>query len=250
MKEQEQNDQFEQGMKEQERNDQFEQGMKEQERNDQFEQGMKEQEQNDQFEQGMKVPLVEEFYTLQGEGYHTGHAAYFIRIGGCDVGCSWCDTKFSWNPELHPPVAIRDIADRAALYPAAAVVVTGGEPLMVDMGPLTSLLKERGIETYLETSGAYPLTGTWDWICLSPKQNMPPVGDIHQQAHELKVIIAREQDLEWAVEHSGLVSEACKLYLQPEWSNREKMLPVCIDFAKENPSWGISLQAHKYMRIP
>lgn len=237
-------------MKEKEQDDQSGQEMKEKEQNQQFEMEKQEKEQNDQFEQGMKVPLVEEFYTLQGEGFHTGHAAYFIRIGGCDVGCSWCDTKFSWNPELHPPVAIRDIADRAAQYPAAAVVVTGGEPLMVDMGPLTSLLKARGIDTYLETSGAYPLTGTWDWICLSPKQNMPPVGDIHQQAHELKVIIANEQDLEWAVEHSGLVSDMCKLYLQPEWSNRESMLPVCIDFAKENPAWAISLQAHKYMRIP
>ena len=136
----------------------------------------------DKFENGLKVPLVEEFYTLQGEGYHTGHAAYFIRIGGCDVGCSWCDTKFSWNPELHPPIDIQDIADRASVYPAAAVVVTGGEPLMVNMGPLTDLLKEKGIETFLETSGAYELTGTWDWICLSPKQNMPPVGDIHLKA--------------------------------------------------------------------
>lgn len=204
----------------------------------------------DKFENGFKVPLVEEFYTLQGEGYHTGHAAYFIRIGGCDVGCSWCDTKFSWNPELHPPVNIHDIAERASKYPAAAVVVTGGEPLMVNMNPLTGLLKEKGIETFLETSGAYELTGTWDWICLSPKQNMPPVGDIHLKAHELKVIIADESDLEWAIEHSGLVSDSCRLYLQPEWSRRETMLPLVIEFAKENPAWGISLQAHKYMRIP
>jgi len=126
---------------------------------------------NAEFEAGMKVPLVEEFYTLQGEGYHTGHAAYFIRIGGCDVGCSWCDTKFSWNPELHPPVEIEAIAERAAEFPAGAVVVTGGEPLMVNMAPLTAALKERGISTFLETSGAYPLTGEWDWICLSPKRN-------------------------------------------------------------------------------
>lgn len=203
-----------------------------------------------QFEKGKKVPLVEEFYTLQGEGYHTGKAAYFIRIGGCDVGCSWCDTKFSWNPDLHPPVPIEEIVEHAVHTPAAAVVVTGGEPLMVDMGPLTKLLKEKDIETFLETSGAYPLTGEWDWICLSPKKNMPPVGDIHIKAHELKVIIADETDLEWAVEHSGLVNEECKLFLQPEWSNREKILPVIIEFAKENPSWAISLQAHKYMHIP
>jgi 7-carboxy-7-deazaguanine synthase len=205
---------------------------------------------SENFENGLKVPLVEEFYTLQGEGYHTGHAAYFIRIGGCDVGCSWCDTKFSWDPALHPLVDIADIAERAAQFPAASVVVTGGEPLMVNMDPLTGLLKEKGIETYLETSGAYRLTGIWDWICLSPKKNMPPVGDIHLKADELKVIIAEEPDLEWAVEHSGLVSDTCRLYLQPEWSRREIMLPLIIEFAKENPAWGVSLQAHKYMRIP
>jgi organic radical activating enzyme len=204
----------------------------------------------DQFERGMKVPLVEEFYTLQGEGFHTGHAAYFIRIGGCDVGCSWCDTKFSWNPDLHPPVSIHDIVVRASAFPAAAVVVTGGEPLMVDMGPLTSLLKKKGIKTFLETSGAYPLSGEWDWICLSPKQNMAPVGDIHSKAHELKVIIAVERDIDWAIEQAGLVTDNCKLYLQPEWSAREKILPIIIEFAKENTEWGISLQAHKYMRIP
>lgn len=205
---------------------------------------------NDVFEKGLKVPLVEEFYTLQGEGYHTGYAAYFIRIGGCDVGCSWCDTKFSWNPDLHPPVDISDIVERACQYPAGAVVVTGGEPLMVDMGPLTEMMKQRGIDTYLETSGAYKLTGSWDWICLSPKQNMPPLGDIYENAHELKVIISIEEDLDWAIENSGLVSEGCKLFLQPEWSNRETILPVIIEFVKENPSWGISLQAHKYMHIP
>ncbi len=205
---------------------------------------------SDQFENGWRVPLVEEFYTLQGEGYHTGHAAYFIRIGGCDVGCSWCDTKFSWNPDLHPTVHISEIVDRASQYPASAVVVTGGEPLMVNMGPLTSQLKEKGIETFLETSGAYKLTGEWDWICLSPKQNMPPVGDIHKNADELKVIIAGKEDLDWAVEHASKVSESCKLYLQPEWSSRDKMLPLCIEFAKNKPQWAISLQAHKYMRIP
>ncbi len=210
----------------------------------------KETGQEDQFMQGLRVPLVEEFYTLQGEGYHTGHAAYFIRIGGCDVGCSWCDTKYSWNPELHPPVDIHDIVERASEYPAAAVVVTGGEPLMVNMDPLTGLLKEKGITTFLETSGAYELTGTWDWICLSPKKNMPPAGTIYQKADELKVIIAREADLQWAVENSRLVSEHCKLYLQPEWSRREKILPLVIEYAKENPEWGISLQAHKYMHIP
>jgi len=212
-----------------------------------MEKGMKQQ---DQFDGGWKVPLVEEFYTLQGEGYHTGHAAYFIRIGGCDVGCSWCDTKYSWNPDLHPPVDIRQIVENAASYPAAAVVVTGGEPLMVNMGPLTGLLKAQGIKTFLETSGAYPLTGNWDWICLSPKETMPPVGDIHQKADELKMIITGEQDLDHAMEHAGLVGGHCRLYLQPEWSRREKVLPMVIEFAKDHPNWGVSLQAHKYMHIP
>lgn len=193
---------------------------------------------------------MEEFYTLQGEGYHTGSAAYFIRIGGCDVGCSWCDTKFSWNPDIHPPVDIQQIVDSAALIPAAAVVVTGGEPLMANMGPLTSKLKALEIETYLETSGAHPLTGTWDWICLSPKRNLPPVGDIHQQANELKMIIAENRDFEWAIEHSALVNDKCKLFLQPEWSVRETMLPKIIEFVKENPVWQVSIQAHKYMHIP
>ena len=204
----------------------------------------------DVFKKGYKVPLVEEFYTLQGEGYHTGKAAYFIRIGGCDVGCSWCDTKFSWNPSLHPPVEIESIIDRAAKFPAKAVVVTGGEPLMVDMGPLTGALKNRGVETFLETSGAYPLSGTWDWICLSPKKNMPPVGDIHKYANELKVIVTEESDIEWALTHAGKVNDTCKLYLQPEWSRREQVQPVIIEFIKENPSWNISIQAHKYMHIP
>ena len=204
----------------------------------------------DVFAEGYKVPLVEEFYTLQGEGFHTGHAAYFIRIGGCDVGCSWCDTKFSWNPELHPPVDISEIVENALKYPAKAVVVTGGEPLMVDMGPLTSTLKASGISTFLETSGAYALTGSWDWICLSPKKNMPPVADIHMKAHELKVIVVDENDIEWAKEHSARVSKSCKLFLQPEWSSRETSLPLIIEYAKKHPEWGISLQAHKYMRIP
>lgn len=199
---------------------------------------------------GKRLPLVEEFYTIQGEGYHTGKAAYFIRIGGCDVGCSWCDTKYSWNPALHPPVDIDLIVQHATAHPASAVVVTGGEPLMANMGPLTDLLKARGIETFLETSGAYELTGTWDWICLSPKQNMPPVEEIYEKAHELKIIIAREEDYAWAEEQSECVSERCMLFLQPEWSAREKMLPGIIEYVKEHPRWSVSLQSHKYMHIP
>lgn len=202
------------------------------------------------FKDGKTVPLVEEFYTLQGEGYHTGKAAYFIRIGGCDVGCSWCDTKFSWNPDLHPPVGIEEIIERAAQYPAKAVVITGGEPLMANMGPLTEGMKSQGVETFLETSGAHPLSGKWDWICLSPKKNMPPVGNIHQEADELKMIIYEESDFDWAIEHGKKVSKKCKLFLQPEWSMSEKMMPIIVEFVKQNPEWAISIQAHKYMRIP
>jgi len=204
----------------------------------------------DRFEGGRKLPLVEEFYTIQGEGYHTGKAAYFIRIGGCDVGCSWCDTKFSWNPDLHPLVPAEDIVSHVLSHPAAAVVVTGGEPLMVNMDYLTALLKEKGIETFLETSGAHPLSGEWDWICFSPKKNAPPEGEIFKAAHELKMIVAEPGDVDWAVENSRKVNPHCKLYLQPEWSKRDSILPVIIEFAKENPRWMISLQSHKYMRIP
>ena len=204
----------------------------------------------DKFDGGRLLPLVEEFYTIQGEGFHTGKAAYFIRIGGCDVGCSWCDTKFSWNPDLHPVVRAEQIVAHVISHPAAAVVVTGGEPLMANMDYLTSLLKEKGVETFLETSGAYPLSGTWDWICFSPKKTSPPKEEIFSEAHELKMIVATAADLEWAVENGRKVSPHCKLYLQPEWSQREKILPVIIEFAKENPEWMISLQSHKYMRIP
>ncbi len=202
------------------------------------------------FEGGRKIPLVEEFYTIQGEGYHTGKAAYFIRVGGCDVGCSWCDTKFSWNPSLHPVVPAEQIIEHVLKYPAAAVVVTGGEPLMVNMDYLTGMLKERGIETFLETSGAYPLSGTWDWICLSPKKNAPPLDAIFPEADELKVIISSEEDIAWALENGSKVGNDCKLYLQPEWSRREQILPLIIEFSKQNPCWMISLQSHKYMHIP
>jgi len=202
------------------------------------------------FEGGRKIPVVEEFYTIQGEGYHTGKAAYFIRVGGCDVGCSWCDTKFSWDPSLHPVVPAEQIVDHVLGHPAAAVVVTGGEPLMVRMDYLTGLLKEKGIETFLETSGAYPLTGRWDWICLSPKKNAPPLEAIFLEADELKVIISSGEDMEWAVENAARVGDSCKLYLQPEWSRREEILPLIIDFSKQNPRWMISLQSHKYMHIP
>lgn len=199
---------------------------------------------------GKRLPVVEEFYSIQGEGYHTGKAAYFIRIGGCDVGCSWCDTKFSWDSSLHPVVPAEPIVARAASHPAAAVVITGGEPLMVNLDYLTRLLREKGLMTFLETSGAYALSGEWDWICLSPKKNLPPEGEIFRVAHELKVIIAAQEDLSWAVENSEKVAPQCKLYLQPEWSRREAILPLIVEFVKVNPRWMVSLQSHKYMRIP
>lgn len=202
------------------------------------------------FDGGKLIPLVEEFYTIQGEGYHTGKAAYFIRVGGCDVGCSWCDTKFSWNPSLHPVVPAEQIVEHVLDHPAAAVVVTGGEPLMVNMDYLTNLLKEKGIETFLETSGVYELSGTWDWICLSPKKNAPTVKSMYDKADELKVIIASEEDLEWALANGSKVAPRCKLYLQPEWSRREQILSLIIEFSKNNPRWMISIQSHKYMRIP
>lgn len=202
------------------------------------------------FEGGRKLPLVEEFYTIQGEGYHTGKAAYFIRIGGCDVGCSWCDTKFSWNPDHHPVVPAEQIIEHVTAFPAAAVVVTGGEPLMVNLDYLTGLLRQKGIETFLETSGAYPLSGQWDWICLSPKKSAPPVEELFKQAHELKVIIETKEDIDWAVENGSRVKETCKLFLQPEWSQRETILPDIIEYVKQHPQWMISLQSHKYMRIP
>jgi 7-carboxy-7-deazaguanine synthase len=198
---------------------------------------------------GEMLPLMEEFYTIQGEGFHTGTAAYFIRIGGCDVGCHWCDVKESWNPEIHPPTAIDLIAANAEKY-SKTIVVTGGEPLTWDMGPLTSLLKEKGMQTHIETSGAYQLTGTWDWICLSPKKLKLPTPAVYENAHELKVIIFNKDDFKFAEEQAAKVNDRCILYLQPEWSKREKMIPLIVDYVMANPTWMVSLQTHKYLNIP
>lgn len=203
-----------------------------------------------QFETGEYLPLVEEFYTLQGEGFHTGKAAYFIRIGGCDVGCSWCDSKLTWNPEIFPPVKVTDIVDRAASFPAKAVVVTGGEPSLYNLNFLCSELKSRGISTFIETSGAYPLNGQWDWICLSPKKQQPPVDGIHMKADELKVIISFKDDLTWAENNSNMVKSTCHLYLQPEWSKFNETITWLTEYVMQNPKWKISLQAHKFMHIP
>ncbi len=199
---------------------------------------------------GMRLPLVEEFFSLQGEGYHTGKAAYFIRLGGCDVGCSWCDTRFAWDPDIHPMVDTGIIIENVINSGTDSVVVTGGEPLMCDLNYLCEGLKNRNISTYIETSGAYPLSGQWDWICLSPKRNMPPLHDICAIADELKVIIQVTTDFEWAEKYRGLVGEKCKLYLQPEWSRYNAIVPEIVDYIKGNPGWRISLQAHKFMHIP
>ena len=198
---------------------------------------------------GQMLPLMEEFYTIQGEGYHKGTAAYFVRIGGCDVGCHWCDVKESWNADLHPPTNTTLIVENASKY-SNTVVVTGGEPLTWDMGPLTAQLKAKGLQIHIETSGAYPLTGIWDWICLSPKKTKLPLDKIYDVANELKIIIFNKDDFRFAEEQAAKVNDNCILYLQPEWSNREKMIPLMVDYVMQNPNWKISLQTHKYLNIP
>jgi organic radical activating enzyme len=200
-------------------------------------------------EKGQMLPLMEEFYTIQGEGYHKGTAAYFIRVGGCDVGCHWCDVKESWNPDIHPPTDIGSIVANAVKY-SKTIVVTGGEPLTWDMSPLTQLLKEKGLDTHIETSGAYPLSGTWDWICLSPKKNKLPTAEIYTVTNELKVIVCNKDDFRFAEEQALKVNPDCKLYLQPEWSKRDKMIPLIVDYVMAHPHWVVSLQTHKYLNIP
>ncbi|WP_417353968.1 7-carboxy-7-deazaguanine synthase QueE [Flavobacterium sp.] len=200
-------------------------------------------------EKGVMLPLMEEFYTIQGEGYHTGTAAYFIRVGGCDVGCHWCDVKESWNADLHPPTQIEAIVDNAAKY-AKTIVITGGEPLTWDMGPLTAGLKEKGLKIHIETSGAYPLTGIWDWICLSPKKTKLPVDEVYNKAQELKLIIYNKHDFIFAEEQAAKVNKDAILFLQPEWSKKEEMTPLIVDYVMNNPKWRVSLQTHKYLNIP
>ncbi len=201
-------------------------------------------------EQGVLLPVMEQFYTLQGEGFFTGTAAYFIRIGGCDVGCHWCDVKESWNPDLHPLTPLDDILQFTSHIPSKTVVVTGGEPLMYNLEPLTRRLQQQGFKTHIETSGAYPLSGQWDWICLSPKKNKQPLPEILQIADELKIIVYNRHDFKWAETFKQKVNAGCRLYLQPEWSKRNEVLPHIIDYVQKNPEWSISLQTHKYLNIP
>ena len=200
-------------------------------------------------EKGQMLPLMEEFYTNQGEGFHTGTAAYFIRIGGCDVGCHWCDVKESWNAELHPPTSIEHIVTNAKKY-ADTVVITGGEPLTWDMTLLTQKLKSQNLKVHIETSGCYPVTGAWDWFCLSPKKNKLPVDEAYAIANELKVIIYNKHDFIFAEEQAKNVNQKAILFLQPEWSKKEEMTPLIVDYVMNNPKWRVSLQTHKYLNIP
>ncbi len=197
-----------------------------------------------------KLPLVEEFYSIQGEGFNSGLAAWFIRLGGCDIGCSWCDSPFTWNPLLYPEVETDTIVANAVRSGTDSVVVTGGEPLMWNLDYLCTQLNKKNIKTFIETSGAYPLSGSWHWICLSPKKNMPPAENICRVADELKVIIQTNDDFSWAEKCSKLVGEQCRLYLQPEWSRFETIIPSIVEYVKRNSKWRLSLQIHKYMHIP
>ncbi|MBK0402704.1 7-carboxy-7-deazaguanine synthase QueE [Adhaeribacter sp. BT258] len=193
---------------------------------------------------------MEAFYTIQGEGFHSGRAAYFIRLGGCDVGCHWCDVKESWNAEDHPLTTIEEIVNLAAAHPAKTVVITGGEPLMYNLKPLTQKLHEKGIQTFIETSGAYPLSGEWDWICLSPKKFKAPQESILPHVGELKVVIFHKSDFAWAEQFAEKLDPKARLYLQPEWSKADQITPLIVEYVKNNPKWQISVQTHKYMNIP
>ena len=198
---------------------------------------------------GKALPLMEAFYTIQGEGYHKGSAAYFIRIGGCDVGCHWCDVKESWDAQKHPATLIEKIVEQAIKY-SNIIVITGGEPLMWNMEPLTLALKKKKMQIHIETSGAYEITGHWDWFCLSPKKNKLPTLEAYSLADELKVIIYNNDDFLFAERQAKKVKENCLLYLQPEWGKRDKVMPLIVEYVLQNPSWKASLQTHKYLNIP
>ena len=197
-----------------------------------------------------KLPLMEHYYTIQGEGYNTGTPAYFLRLGGCDVGCVWCDVKDSWQAAKHRVTDVDEMVQFVQQANASTVVITGGEPLMNDLDLLTDIFHRNKIRLWLETSGAYPLSGTWDWICVSPKKFKPPLKNVLAIADEIKVVIYNRSDFEWAQQHASLAGDNCRLFLQPEYSRQNKMLPEIIDYIKQNPDWRISLQTHKYMNIP
>lgn len=196
------------------------------------------------------LPVMESFYTLQGEGAHQGRAAFFIRLGGCDVGCVWCDVKESWDADKHPRRSIPDLVTEASAYPGRLAVITGGEPLMHDCTELTTQLQEAGFATHIETSGAWPLSGNWDWVTFSPKKFKAPLPEIPSRADELKVVVYNKSDLTWAEQWAAQVSPGCKRYLQPEWSKSAVVTPLIIDYIKDHPEWGFSLQLHKYIHVP
>jgi len=196
------------------------------------------------------LPVMEHFYTIQGEGFHQGRAAYFIRLGGCDVGCVWCDVKDSWDAEKHPQYKLSELINEVEKTQAKLVVITGGEPLMHNLDELTAALQARGFETNIETSGAHPLSGSWNWICLSPKKFKAPLPEILPYANELKVVVFNKSDFAWAEKYAALVSTGCRLYLQPEWDKAAEITPLIIDYVKTNPKWQMSLQIHKYINVP
>jgi organic radical activating enzyme len=196
------------------------------------------------------LPVMESFYTIQGEGFHQGKAAYFIRLGGCDVGCVWCDVKDSWDADKHPQLPIPDMVREAAANPGRIAVITGGEPLMHNLTALTAALHKAGFRNHIETSGSSPLSGSWDWITLSPKKFKAPLPEICAEAHELKIVIYNKSDFAWAEKYAALVGKQCKLYLQPEWGRAAEMTPHIIDYVKDHPQWQISLQVHKYINVP
>ncbi len=201
-------------------------------------------------ETGLQFPVMEQFYTIQGEGAFTGSAAYFIRLAGCDVGCVWCDVKESWNTEGYPVVASSELVVAALNSGTEIVVITGGEPAMYDLNNLTQELQEKGLRTHIETSGAHPIRGVWHWVCFSPKKFKQPLPEAYEKADELKVVIYNKHDFKWAETHTEKVRKDCLLYLQPEWSRQEEMTPLITQYVKDNPRWKISLQTHKYMGIP
>jgi 7-carboxy-7-deazaguanine synthase len=196
------------------------------------------------------LPIMEQFYTIQGEGFNTGRAAYFIRLGGCDVGCTWCDVKESWEAAKHPLLSIDEIKNSVLASGTKNVVITGGEPMMYDLTELTHELKSAGLQLWLETSGAYPLSGSWDWICVSPKKFKAPVDKVVSKANELKVIVFNDSDFDWAEKHIAGTNAQCIGYLQPEFSRLDKVIPKIIEYVKQNPKWRISLQTHKVINVP
>ncbi|MDG1158527.1 MAG: 7-carboxy-7-deazaguanine synthase QueE [Flavobacteriales bacterium] len=196
------------------------------------------------------IPIMEQFYTVQGEGAFTGSPAYFIRTGGCDVGCVWCDVKESWDASAHPGKSAQSIVEDVLDSGANIAVITGGEPCMYNLLELTSLLREAGIRTHLETSGVYPITGDWDWVCFSPKKFKKPLAEAYEKANELKVVVYHQSDIVWAQNHADLLNKEAQRFLQPEWDKQEQNLPLILNYVRNNPSWRLSLQTHKFIGIP